>query len=458
MDLSKLSDDDLQALSEGKLDKVSDEGLSHLTAPAAPADRTPSNTQSLGSQALGLAGKAVEGWNSARSGVVKGMLGDNAVTQFLTGPLKQAQQDVPEAEQVGKLGGAVAQGALLGAGTQAIAPASALGRIGLNAAAGGASGAIQTPGSLSDRAKGAIAPALAGGAVSAVGELLGAMKGVPSKLAGFKTPKQTNAYLEDPEQVSKLADMVTEGNTPELQDTAAKAINESRAGLKSKGLENTSKLRELITGKKLNIDPNDFTDIPGADDILGKYKTQYGNYQPKVDVNAEDVQGLKQAAQSASEYKPGTLLDPVQQAKAADMAKKASNLRSSLESLSPDVKGINQEMQQGAIMSKNLRQGLKNPIAFVSTESPDKMAMLARAERAAPTGITDLGNQLSAAKALSSRGAPSSNLVNALGEGMKDYIALPALRGMNAAQQSSPQAAQSLAALLTQLENEQSKK
>ncbi len=116
-------------------------------------------------------------------------------------------------------------------------------------------------------------------------------------------------------------------------------------------------------------------------------------------VDANQANQMKRVLQNASQFRPGTVLDPVTEAKNAALAAKAAGLRQSIEGVDPGVKSLNQQMQEGITLQDALRQGGKTrPLAYVSSESPDNLAQLARVEKNGAGGLLDFGNQYGAAK------------------------------------------------------------
>ena len=116
-----------------------------------------------------------------------------------------------------------------------------------------------------------------------------------------------------------------------------------------------------------------------------------------------DLNTVKRVLQEKSVYKPGTVIDPVQDAKNQEMAAKAGTIKSQVEQAGgEEVKPLNQEMQENILTQKALRQGTRtNPLAFVSSTSPDKAALLDRiAKQSGSNAIQDFGNQLGAAKVI----------------------------------------------------------
>jgi hypothetical protein len=230
----------------------------------------------------------------------------------------------------------------------------------------------------------------------------------------------------------------------DLQNRAVDAINRSRQMLKQQGLQKASQLSQELEGTSANINPNDYLGYsPEADQVLSKYARTIPEvsgepilgednvmryvggspaktvYPDSVEAGGNEVNALKRYLQGASRFKAGTVTDPNQQARMAEAAQKAADLRMRVEGLSPNAADLNKNMQESVLLQQALRQGAKNsPLAFVSTEAPDRMATLARSEARGAGGLFDLGNQLGAAKAIAGKNVGSgvdSSILKAAG-------------------------------------------
>lgn len=278
------------------------------------------------------------------------------------------------------------------------------------------------------------AGAALGGAIQGAGQLANKGLGVVKKYAGNfarMSPAQANSYLDDVAGTEQMAKQL--GNASEdpqglanLQDQAVDAINNSRKTLKGQGLANAAKLSNVLNDKTIKVNPNELIGLdPRVDEVLSKYgvevpavqgepimgddnvmkyvgsKPASVSYPNEVDVPGNEGNALKRYLQEGAKFGRGTVTDPVQAARVKDLGSKSAQLRVALENTSPEVAPLNQSMQEGMLLQQALRNGAKNsPLAYVSSESPDRMAQLARAESLGAGGLFDMGNQLGAAKAI----------------------------------------------------------
>lgn len=312
-------------------------------------------------------------------------------------------------------------------------------------ALGGAQGAvssIDTDNPMNQAYKAAGGAAL-GGAIQGVGQLANKGLGLVKKYSGNfarMSPAQADAYTGDIAGTEEMAKQL--GNASEnpqgmvdLQNKARDAINGSRAALKGQGLANASQLRTALDGKTVTLNPNDYMGLdPRVDELLTgeisrakttsdpvqAFKSLTGSDVPdSLELDANQANKLKRYLQDGADFAKGTVVDPVQKAKYGQLASKSAGLRSAIEQVAPEASGLNKSMQDSMMLQQALRQGSKtNPLAFVSTESPDRMATLARAETKGAGGLFDLGNQLGAAKAIAGKNVGSgidSSLLKATG-------------------------------------------
>jgi hypothetical protein len=305
---------------------------------------------------------------------------------------------------------------------------SGLGNAAARVAANTGIGAAQ--GGMADGAEGAKKGALIGGALSTAGEALGGLMGL-AKWGGRNlsrmTAPQADAYLDDPSAVAEMRNALEDpSKMPALQDQAADAIRNSRAVLKAQGLQKASQLRQALDGKYVPINPQELSGLsPEADKELAAFSyttpgtpgeavmgddnvmTRINSTSPQtsmsdaVSVPANDANQLKRYLQGAAKYVPGSVTDPVQAARVKAAGQAAANLRGGIEGVAPEAADLNKQMQEGMLLQEALRKGGKNsPLAFISSESPDRVATLARAENAGAGGLLDFGNKLGAAKTM----------------------------------------------------------
>jgi hypothetical protein len=241
------------------------------------------------------------------------------------------------------------------------------------------------------------------------------------------TAPQAEAYLDDPQAVGQMRDALEDpSKMPALQDQAAEAIRNSRGVLKAQGLQKAAQLRQALDGKYVEINPQQLSGLsPEADKELQAFSyttpgtpgeavmgddnvmSRINSTPPStsisdaVSVPANDANQLKRYLQGSAKYIPGSVTDPVQAARMKAAGSAASGLRSGIENVAPEAAGINKDMQEGMLLQEALRKGGKNsPLAFISSESPDRVATLARAENAGAGGLLDFGNKLGAAKTM----------------------------------------------------------
>lgn len=496
-------------------------------------------------------------------------------------------QENPGSAAVGALGGSMAGGYLTGMPVaDKIAKLPAYGRIGANGLQGLITGAVAKPGEGETRTGNALKTGLTALGLGTAGEAVGAVlpritKSVGAALAGFKG-RQADAYAEAPQAVEGMARALDDpSQMPGLKDQAAAAITNSRRALKQQGLENSSKLTQLLTGKHVELDPSGLHGLdPEVDAILhaqqaaqapmGPQATQVGGTQQglplqrsqfgqaprqtstqipvegtqdalplqaishspvevapqqagaghvqegfpgfgnrvkfhpdapegalplqtasqeaidtsagvrgthvqdslpwqgqpaprnpaapldastpvgnthvqdslplfpdkggKVRLDANDARRVKNLLQTRADFDPRVVTDPIAIAKHEAAGRASGSVRAALETLDPQVKTLNDSMSEGMRMQKSLRQGAKTPLATVSTQSPDRVADLARVDKNVKGGLTSFGDQLSAAKAISGDdgNGPMSKLAKGRGimAALESLVSAPAGRAM----------------------------
>ena len=347
-------------------------------------------------------------------GAFTGKLAQAATMGNFTPPgTEEFAAEYPKVGMAGSGGGMVANAAAMGPLAKLIgAPAGIMGKMGMNAAQGGVTGAMQKPegeDTLANRAKGGLVgstistvlPGMAG-AIKMGG---GATKALAGRAARF-TPNQADAYLKDPKAVSRMAGMLDDPTQIHvLQDEAKQALQSSRKQLKSKGMQKASELRKLLTGKSVDVDPQATMGInPQVDQMISSKVPKYMGMPNKVALEANEANQAKRLLQGEAKFQPGTVTDPVQAARQAKAAGSAANIRGGIEALDPSIRGTNEAMQEGMMLQEALRKGQKsNPLAFIGTESPDRIAALSRAEKAGGGGLLDFGSKLGAAKSMTTK-------------------------------------------------------
>ncbi len=297
-------------------------------------------------------------------------------------------------------------------GKSGVGPAAA--RVGASTGLGAATGAYNDESDRSGGAKVGAAVGFGGSLLSeAAGGIANAVKWGGRQLARMSAP-QGEAYLSDPAGTKEMAQALEDPTKmPALQDQASDAIKTSRGVLRGQGLQSASNLKQSLSGKTITINPNDYLGLdPRGDEIIhaalntptdamGSFQRTAQGIPDQVEMEANSVNQLKRYLQEGAQFAQGTVTDPIQAAKVGQMAQKASALRSGIEQVAPEAADLNKSMQDGMMLQKALRQGGKNsPLAFVSSESPDRVATLARAENSGAGGLLDFGNKLGAAKTM----------------------------------------------------------
>lgn len=431
MDLSKLSDADLQALSKGDMSKVSDEALSHLSSESgvklSQSGQYASPGENEADSTLGKIGARVTDpnrWqamlNSTGPAANKNVVAGSPPMTIPAGSAPAALSKL--AEFLGKSG---------------VLPA--IGRVGANAGVGATEGAMHPSdgeSTLDSAKRGAGVGAVLGSGSELLAKPLTALGSYLSRGLSRLTPPQAKAYLDsfrgmgdvingEPNKITDIKNMLSDPQkASQLQDKAVQAIQDTRAASKQKGLGQAKQLSDVLNGKSANVDTSQLEGIdPRIDEIIHSSKGKAldsGAAGQSSEENFRRLSGLDQSAQTTpvqlndlntvkrvlqekANYKPGTVVDPVQQAKMENYGKLASGTRGQIEQAGgEDVRSLNDEMQQNLLTQKALRQGTRNkPLAFVSSSSPDNAALLDRiSKQSGSTALPDFGNQLGAAKTM----------------------------------------------------------
>ena len=242
---------------------------------------------------------------------------------------------------------------------------------------------------------------------------LGKAKEYAGKFARM-SPAQSEAYLGDVTGTEQMAQ--TLGNPSEnpqamvgLENQARDAVQASRKALRQQGLQAAAQRSGLLKDKAVTLTPTELQGLdPRADTILENYTSKSPmagavGLPAQVQVPAVEADVLKRYLQEGADFLQGSVLDPVQRARQGGLAKAQGVVKTAIENVEPAVGPINRSMQEGALLSSDLRKGLKNPLAFVSSEAPGRMATLARAESRGAGGLFDFGNKMGAAKAIASK-------------------------------------------------------
>lgn len=497
MDLSKISTEDLQALQSatktGDYSKVSTPGLQEYHSQMQHESQAQTQAQNPQNQTVpDPADKAARpkqpylspgesATNNVFTNIKDRIVDPNRWKAVATGEGPAAPDTI--GSSLGAAGLAIPQESAPGAlqalssylGKSGVGPMAA--RIGANAAVGGAQGAMT--GDSGNAALGAGLGAAGGVAGEAIGGLAGAAKWGARNMARMTAP-QGEAYLNNPQAVKGMADALDDpAKLPGLQDQAVDAINSSRKALKAQGMGAARTLSDNLSNKYVQVNPQDIEAAaqnlhgidPRADELLDHYRaTLQGNPGERVlgednvmrtegstpdtrvtsnavSMPANEVNQLKRYLQEGAKFAQGSITQPVQPAKVAQATQAAAGLRSGIEQVSPEAATLNKQMQDGMMLQEALRKGAKNsPLAFVSSEAPDRMATLARAENSNAGGLLDFGSQLGAAKTMTK---PD------VGSGIPTFLGKTAgragLRAADAVQSSTDASPAALQALLSGL-------
>lgn len=331
---------------------------------------------------------------------------------------KASSEANPWSHGAGSVGGAVLTAPLMAG--KAVAGAGALGRIGQAAKTGAIMGGAYNPGDtagemdplqLGDRAKNAAMGGAVGGLVSGATEGLrsgvDAAKGAMRKVVRME-PNQAQSYVNNPSKVQGMADQL-ESQSPETLiqkgNKAKQAATTTLEGLLGAGKTQTEALNSRLADKSILLRPSDWQGLhPELDAHIASTANPYGQIAQEVSVPASLVQKAKQAAQAEAKYSPSHVFDPIGKARAEDMGAKATQLRQMLEEAGgPEVASLNKQMQQNALLSKDVRGMLRNPVAAFKTGSEDKLLKMALADKAAGQvkgGLYDYAGDRGAAAAL----------------------------------------------------------
>lgn len=335
------------------------------------------------------------------------------------------------------------------------------GKMGVAAAQGAAmAGAPREGQPIEDQARnvalGATVHGVLGSIAPAIGGVAGALK-KPARQAARFSKDQADAFVKSPQEINKLAGMLeNSSDMPAVQDMASQSINDARKALKGHGMQQAKSLRELLTGKEVMVDNNLRGIHPDVDKLL-PMETAASGWTQGTKVDANTANEIKRELQKLAKYPQGTVLDPVQSARIEKIGKAAGGVRSAVEQAGGEpVRALNKEMQESMLLQEALRRGGKNsPIATITSQSPDRMAQLARADKTAGSGLVEFGNKLGAAKVMQ-RSTEDDNLHNALikaaGRG--------ALRGADAVERTASKAEdpRSLQLLLNAIYTQDTKK
>jgi len=282
--------------------------------------------------------------------------------------MQEASAAHPMASLAGNVAGAVMPGGLMA--KAAAKGGSAAVRMGRAGGVGAAQGAAYNPGDkegvmdpaqLGSRAGAATLGALIGGAGRAGTELIG---------KGVQTGKDI-ALIKGGGMLRHAKDSI-DGAIKNVNDRAIKPLDD--------------KLRALIRGKTVNINPDRLDDgLPG---YAGKLREKGLDGQPvgldiaggsapavpaRVPVDAERALRARRTLDTKANYGASKLMDPVAQAKGLDAKAGADHIRRQLNSLDPGVEDIQGQSAEIMALRDALTQKARaNPMAAIRrSESTD---------------------------------------------------------------------------------------
>ncbi|MFN9972342.1 MAG: hypothetical protein ACK58T_20875 [Phycisphaerae bacterium] len=332
MDLSKLSDADLEAVSKGDMSKVSDDGLAALAGGEGPVQPKESKPLEAALQGFGQgagfgylpemqagAGKAME-WIANKAGANIPEESYEEKLKAFRGRDKSLQQDSTGAYAFGNIGGAIAVPI---PGLGAAKAATTAGKVGMAALKGGAQGAALaglqnvsegTPSitedamaNLKERGKNALSGATIGGAFGAAGQAAGdALPALSQKLKTYLAGKQMGLTGQTKKAEKLIKNKRIEGIADFMDQEGMLGIGKNTEDVLAKTKEITDTTGKQIGSiyKTLNnkiikegIDPNNPNQVQGLNMILGE-----ASINPKS--IADDI-----VAKAKSEFDSGKMDD-----------------------------------------------------------------------------------------------------------------------------------------------------
>lgn len=443
MDLSQLSDSDLQAMASGDMTKLSDEGLAHLSNQGQSA--TPSFAKST---AGGVTQGVTYGYTPQIVGGIAhgiGTLRDmiNPIKDPRTGATipsvpyiqaRDATSDELDAEKAAHPGGYY-PGMVVGGAASALAAGGAaapaktlIGAVGRGAATGAAIGAAANPGDdrgvvhnplegdvqAGPRALNAGIGGVLGGAFGAGGRLLNKGEQVSQDVANIKNGKMAN----------QAADAI---------DAAGKSITDKQVTPKANAL------RALLQGKSASayvkdlqgVDPvvdrylrmRQVSDLPGA--MTGDAQTDLnailargqkvedsanpmlGSSQPQpqaaVDMPANSMNAVKRRLASAADYAKSTPFEAGSAVRQEAAGSAADVARKAVAATDPGVEPMNESMSKAIRLRDALtsREGTSPIETLTAKPGTSRGSLVDLSDEANGTSdLRDLGNRISLAKAL----------------------------------------------------------
>lgn len=399
MDLSKLSNEDLMALSKGDYKSISNEGLSYINSSNAPAEKIQEDNELAINPATGrpeplmsadTLGRLLDLQRGAvvtgAAGAISPIVGEQVVTKedvlnALTGNAPELQEylgrmgmeEGPLRKGVGFAGDVLAD--FIGPGAIKVLP-----KTGALVAKGGKEG-------------------------------FSLLKNIAEKAAEF-SKGEAKQYLENPKKVAQFEKMLSEKENLDLaQDAASGVIDKMNKTLLDAGLAADKEMTSLLSDKFVNIDADKvrklLSDAPGAEEVL-KGIPESG----VATIPATQARKIKQLAQEEAKYSKSIPSIGKGTPRHTEYSGLAGEVGSSLKKLDPKVAELDNFMSKGIASQEALQQGLNKPLQFLKTGSEDVAAEIARAaKKTGSSEIFELSDQLGAARKII--GKPSESITTA---------------------------------------------
>lgn len=431
--LTKLSNEDLQALHKGNLAGVSDEGLKML--------RGAHDEPGMVSSALSTVGKTLDyipgvsrtiGQNVADAvtgGDKAGNFGDAAIAEakpwgkYLEerGVPELGSVDVPLPNEIAKehfnvdlpesvhVTGRGAIGAGMDIASDPVVIGSALAApetMGLSLGAGGARAA-----QLLAKLGKVLKTATPVGATEAV--LSGASKGTKllgRTMAGL-SKGEASEFVKDPQAIYTMAENISSPETlGAVQRTASEQLGPAIRNLDERAITpQMEKLKTLLANKALPVDTGKVMQMIGhgdssLDEMAQSILTRdepYGNMTTQATkvIPASELNALKQRGYQVSEYNNTRSTAQLPKAGNPELGALNGYLKNLVETASPEIQGTNSEVKRLITLRDRANSLAGNPLNPFSTESLDQMATLGELANAADAPeLLKFRNQLKAAR------------------------------------------------------------
>lgn len=327
--------------------------------------------QDQSSEAMQFVKKAIGAGAGMIAGVAKGATLDNVDVPHLLGFDKDP--NTTTGFNIGDLVGKTGVGALVGSFLPEAG--GALGRIASGATAGGVIGGAEAPQDGSTRAQNALQGAAVGGALGT------GLEGLQSLLKG------TGRAITTGKQAMQLS-----SGSPELQDQARSAVNDT-----------TNALNNKLLATKVHVNPTDYLGhTPEVDQLMRNEiakQSPNGTIPSTIQLSGSTLNNIKQHLSQElpwedASFNPLNTLSSGTVQKANQIQSAVDKANSALKSISPNIDQITQQADQSAGMAKN-------PLSALTSLNPDTMANISRLSDSSGSDLADLADQIRAAKKVS---------------------------------------------------------